>query len=83
MDISIFDCPLLTYIFRIGFYSLGSLRSRSAEIGNMSRARGILPVAVATAIRIATGIAIFEPAFREEKEQKEVEGYLTFSFPLY
>lgn len=49
----------------------------------MSRARGLLPVAVATAIGIATGIAIFEPAFREEKEQKEVEGYFTSSFPLY
>lgn len=43
------------------------------EIGKMSKARGLFPVAIATLIGIGTGIAIFDPAFKEEKEQKEQE----------
>ena len=37
----------------------------------MSRAQGLLPMVLASAIGIGTGIAIFQPAFKEEKEQKE------------
>lgn len=40
----------------------------------MSKARGLLPGAIATVIGIGTGIAIFDPALKEEKEQKEQEG---------
>ena len=39
----------------------------------MSRARGLLPAAIATAIGIGTGVVIFQPAFKEEKEQREQE----------
>ena len=37
----------------------------------MSGVRGLFPAALATVIGIGTGIAIFQPAFKEEKEQKE------------
>lgn len=39
----------------------------------MSRARGLFPMAIATVIGIGTGIAIFDPAFKEEKVEKEQE----------
>lgn len=39
----------------------------------MSSARGLFPMALATVIGIGTGIQIFGPAFKEEKEQKEQE----------
>ena len=37
----------------------------------MSRARGIFPMALATVIGIGTGTVIFQPALKEEKEQKD------------
>ena len=39
----------------------------------MSRARGIFPMALATVIGIGTGTVIFQPALKEEKEQKDQE----------
>jgi len=42
----------------------------------MSKARGLFPMAIATVIGIGTGIAIFDPAFKEEKEQKDQQGYM-------
>jgi len=32
-------------------------------------------MAIATVIGIGTGVAIFQPAFKEDKEQKEQESY--------
>ena len=37
----------------------------------MNRERGLLPLALATIIGIGTGVVIFQPAFKEEKQQKE------------
>lgn len=39
----------------------------------MSRVKGLLPITLATVIGVGTGIAIFDPAFKQEKEQKEQE----------
>ena len=39
----------------------------------MSQSRGLLPMVMATAIGIGTGIYIFGPAFKEDKERKEQE----------
>ncbi|KAL2055819.1 hypothetical protein ABVK25_004063 [Lepraria finkii] len=44
----------------------------------MSSARGLFPMALATVIGIGTGIQIFGPAFKEEKEQKEQEQTVEF-----
>ena len=32
-----------------------------------------MPITLATVIGVGTGIAIFDPAFKQEKEQKEQE----------
>ena len=39
----------------------------------MSQSRGLLPVVIATTIGIGTGLYIFGPAFKQEKERKEQE----------
>ncbi len=39
----------------------------------MSQTRGLLPMAVATTLGIGTGLYIFGPAFKEDKERKEQE----------
>ena len=39
----------------------------------MSQSRGLLPVVLATTIGIGTGLYIFGPAFKEDKERKERE----------
>ncbi|KAL2046930.1 hypothetical protein N7G274_000948 [Stereocaulon virgatum] len=44
----------------------------------MSRAKGLLPITLATVIGVGTGIAIFDPAFKQEKEQKEQEQKMDF-----
>ena len=41
----------------------------------MSGARGLFPMALATVIGIGTGMAIFQPAFKDEKEQREQAEY--------
>lgn len=43
----------------------------------MSKSRGLFPMALATVVGIATGKAIFDPAFKEDKELKEKEGSVT------
>ncbi|KAK0514081.1 hypothetical protein JMJ35_003803 [Cladonia borealis] len=44
----------------------------------MSQSRGLLPVVLATTIGIGTGLYIFGPAFKEEKERKEQEHRVDF-----
>ena len=46
----------------------------------MSRARGLFPMAIATVIGIGTGVAIFQPAIKEEVEQKGHEKYASYQY---
>lgn len=50
------------------------LLCQGLEERKMSKARGLVPMAIATVIGIGTGFAIFDPAFKEDKEQKERNG---------
>ncbi|CAF9936553.1 hypothetical protein IMSHALPRED_010796 [Imshaugia aleurites] len=44
----------------------------------MSYARGLLTPVLVTLVGVGTGIAIFDPAFKQEKEQKEREQTVEF-----
>ncbi|CAD6586987.1 MAG: hypothetical protein ASARMPREDX12_002565 [Alectoria sarmentosa] len=44
----------------------------------MSYARSLLTPVLVTLIGVGTGIAIFDPAFKEEKQQKEQEQIVEF-----
>lgn len=62
--------------FRVTFSKIPPIPGKSSR-SKMSKARGLLPGAIAAVIGISTGIAIFDPAFKEEKEQKEQEGQVS------